>query len=287
MSDWDEQRSAPPCEITEQPNPRTQDLDRLPLEEVLERILEEDACVPEAVRRGLPAILAAAEALLEVLRSGGRWFNLGAGTSGRIGVLDAAEIPPTFGLEPDRVQGVIAGGAAALERAIEGAEDHPENAAAELDQRGLSAGDALVAISASGRTPYTLGGLRYARRVGARTVGVTCTPGSPLAEEVELPVVTVVGPEVLAGSTRMKGGLAQKMVLHSLSTAVMARLGRVRGNRMSEIRGVTRKLQTRAVITLSSIGGIPLDEAERRLNEVGGSLREALDRVESERSSRG
>jgi N-acetylmuramic acid 6-phosphate etherase len=287
MSDWDEQRSQPPCEITEQPNPRTQDLDRLPLEGVLELILEEDACVSEAVRSSLPAIIAAAQALLEVLRSGGRWFNLGAGTSGRLGVLDAAEIPPTFGLAPDRVQGLIAGGEAALERAIEGAEDQPENAAAELDGRGLAAGDALVAISASGRTPYTLGGLRYARRVGARTVGVTCTPGSPLAEESDFPVVTVVGAEVLAGSTRMKGGLAQKMVLHALSTAVMVRLGRVRGNRMSEIRGFTQKLRTRAVFTLSSLGGIPLDEAERRLQEAGGSLPEALEQLERKRTPGG
>jgi N-acetylmuramic acid 6-phosphate etherase len=285
MSDWYEQRSAPPCDVTEQPNPRTEDLDQLPLEGILERILEEDACVAEAVWRSLPEIRAAAEALFEVLRSGRRWFNLGAGTSGRIGVLDAAEIPPTFGLEPDRVQGLIAGGAAALERAIEGVEDDSEAAAEELDVRGLAAGDALVALSASGRTPYTLGGVRYARRVGARTVGVTCTPGSPLAEEVELPLVTVVGPEVLAGSTRMKGGLAQKMVLHTLSTAVMVRLGKVRGNRMSEIRGVTRKLRNRAVLTLCSVGRVPLDEADRRLNEAEGSLREALDRLERERTS--
>jgi N-acetylmuramic acid 6-phosphate etherase len=285
MSDWVEQRSVPPCDVTEQPNPRTEDLDQLPLEGVLERILEEDACVAEAVWRSLPQIRAAAEALLEVLGCGRRWFNLGAGTSGRIGVLDAAEIPPTFGLEPDRVQGLIAGGAAALERAIEGAEDHAEAAAEELDARGLAAGDALVGLSASGRTPYTLAGVRYARGVGARTVGVTCTPGSPLAEEVELPVVTVVGPEVLAGSTRLKGGLAQKMVLHTLSTTVMVRLGKVRGNRMSEIRGVTRKLQTRAVLTLCSVGGVPLDDAERRLEAAGGSLREALDRLERARTS--
>jgi N-acetylmuramic acid 6-phosphate etherase len=281
MPGQDEQRRSQGCEITEQPNPRTEDLDRLPLREVVERILEEDASVPDAVRRSLDAIQRAAELLARVLESGGRWFNLGTGTSGRLGVLDAAEIPPTFGLSPEQVQGVIAGGPPALERAVEGAEDDTEAAAAQLAEHRLGPGDALVALSASGRTPYTLSGMRYARGAGARTVGITCNPESPLAVEVEVPVVVVVGPEVLAGSTRMKGGLAQKMVLHTLSTAVLVRLGRVHGNRMADIRSSNRKLRTRALLTLSSVGGISMEEAERRLEEAGGSLRTALERLRS------
>jgi N-acetylmuramic acid 6-phosphate etherase len=279
MPDQDGQRREEGCEITEQPNPRTGNLDQLPLYEVLERILDEDAGVPDAVRRSFPAIQRAAELLTEVLRSGGRWFNLGTGTSGRLGVLDAAEIPPTFGLPPERVQGVIAGGTPALEHAVEGAEDDTDEAAAQLGERGLGEGDAVVALSASGRTPYTLAGLRYARRAGARTVGITCNPTSELAAEAEVPVVVVVGPEVLAGSTRMKGGLAQKMVLHTLSTAVMVRLGRVHGNRMADIRSSNRKLRARALLTLACVGGLSPEEAERRLEAAGGSLRTALEQL--------
>jgi N-acetylmuramic acid 6-phosphate etherase len=268
--------------ITEEPNPRTAALDRLPLREILARIVEEDAGVPEAVRSALADLERAAEALVEVLGSGGRWFNLGAGTSGRIGVADAAEIPPTFGLERDRVQGVIAGGAAALGRSIEGAEDDSEAGAADLAARGLSRADAVVALSASGRTPYVLGGVQYARSLGARTIGITCNPESPLAAQADLPVVIAVGPEALAGSTRMKGGLAQKMALHALSTAAMVRLGRVRGNLMTEIRASSSKLRARAVRTLARLGAISFEEAGRRLDDARGSLRDALDRLERE-----
>jgi N-acetylmuramic acid 6-phosphate etherase len=282
MPSQDEERTPATLGITEKANPRTQGLDHLPLEEVLERIVGEDATVADAVRVALPAIRGAAEILVDVLGSGGRWFNLGAGTSGRLGMLDAAEIPPTFGLPPDRVQGVIAGGPAAMERAIEGAEDDADAAVADLASRGFGSSDALVALSASGRTPYVLGGVRYARSLPARTVGVTCSPRAPLVRAVELPIVLEVGPEVLAGSTRMKGGLAQKMVLHTLSTAVMIRLGRVRGNLMSEIRGVNSKLRARAVSTLSRVGRLSPEEAERRLEEAAGSLRQALDRLERE-----
>jgi N-acetylmuramic acid 6-phosphate etherase len=272
--------------ITEKSNPRTRELDRLPLEAVLERILHEDATVARAVRSALPSIRGAAELLLDVLGSGGRWFNLGAGTSGRLGVMDAAELPPTFGLAPDRVQGVIAGGAPALERAIEGAEDDAAAASADLAALGFAPTDALVALSASGRTPYVVGGARHARSLGARTIGLTCNPDSPLCAAVELPVVVEVGPEALTGSTRMKGGLAQKMVLHTLSTAVMIRLGRVRGNLMSEIRCVNSKLRTRAVSILREAYGLSAEEAERSLEEAQGSLRQALDRLEEERGRR-
>ncbi|MEE8558030.1 MAG: N-acetylmuramic acid 6-phosphate etherase [Myxococcota bacterium] len=264
---------------TEQPNPRTEDLDRLPLEGILERILEEDASVPEAVRRALPSIRRAAELLVDVLRAGGRWVNVGAGTSGRLGVLDAAEIPPTFGLAPDRVQGLIAGGTKALQGPVEGAEDDPRAAAQDLSNLELTRDDAVVALSASGRTPYVLGAVAHAHGIGARTVGITCDPASPLAADVDASVVVVVGPEAVAGSTRLKGGLAQKMVLHALSTAAMVRLGRVRGNLMSDIRTGNRKLWTRAVTTLIRVGGISHEEAERRLDEASGDLRSALDRL--------
>ncbi len=282
MGKRDGEGHAPPGIVTEQPNPRTRDLDRLPLGEVLERIVEEDATVAGAVRAALPEIRRAAEVLIEVLRGGGRWFNLGAGTSGRLGVLDAAEIPPTFGLEPDRVQGVIAGGEAALARAVERAEDDPRAAERDLAARGFGSGDALVALSTSGRTPYVLGGVAYAKRVGARTIAITCDPDAPLAAEVEIPVVVTVGPEVIAGSTRLKGGLAEKMVLHALSTAAMVQLGRVYGNLMSDIRAVTAKLRTRAVAILMRVGPLDPREAERLLDEAGGSLRRALDLLEKE-----
>jgi N-acetylmuramic acid 6-phosphate etherase len=268
--------------ITEQPNPRTRDLDRLPLEVVLERILDEDGTVPGAVRAALPQILRAAEVLIEVLQGEGRWFNLGAGTSGRLGVLDAAEIPPTFGLEPHRVQGVIAGGPSALERAVERAEDDPDSAADDLAARGFGSGDVLVALSTSGRTPYALGAIRHAKRLGARTIGITCNSDSPLADQVEIPIVVTVGPEVIAGSTRLKGGLAQKMVLHTLSTAVMVQLGRVYGNLMSDIQASTSKLRDRALTILMRIGPLERVEAERLLVEAGGSLRRALDLLERE-----
>ena len=268
--------------ITEQSNPRTEDLDRLPLESVLERILAEDKTVASAVHAALPEIRRAAETLVEVLRRGGSWFNLGAGTSGRLGVLDAAEIPPTFGMEAHRVQGVIAGGSGALERAVEHAEDDPDAAAHDLDARGFRPRDVLCALSTSGRTPYTLGGVQHAQRIGAHTIGITCNPGAPLASEVDHPIVVTVGPEVIAGSTRLKGGLAQKMVLHALSTAVMVQLGRVHGNLMSDIRAVTSKLRGRALAILMRVGPLEQDEAERLLVEAGGSLRKALDLLEKE-----
>lgn len=265
--------------ITEQVNPRTTNLDRLSNGEILGRILAEDETVAAAVRAALPAMAAASELLVATLQGGGRWFNLGAGTSGRIGLLDAAELPPTFGVDPESVQGVLAGGSATLERAVEGAEDDPDAAVAELARRGFGAGDALVGLSASGRTPFVLGGVAYARSVGARSVGITCAPDSPLALEADVPIVTVVGPEVIAGSTRMKGGLAQKMVLHALSTTVMVRLGRVRGNLMTEIRGANSKLRERAIAIVARLAGVAPAEAAATLDETAGSVPDALERL--------
>jgi N-acetylmuramic acid 6-phosphate etherase len=213
------------------------------------------------------------------LRAGGRWFNLGAGTSGRIGVLDASEIPPTFGFSPDRVQGVIAGGAVALASAVEGAEDRADAAARDLAERGFVASDALVALSASGRTPYALGGVQHARALGAATLGVTCAPGSELARAVDVAIVVEVGPEAIAGSTRMKGGLAQKMVLHALSTAVMVRLGRTRGNRMSHVAATNDKLRARALRMVMELGGVDEPTARAALEAEGHSPERALSRL--------
>lgn len=266
--------------VTEQINPRTRDIDQLPLRAILERILDEDAGVPEAVRRALPALERAGELLLTALRADGRWFNLGAGTSGRIGLLDAAEIPPTYGLAPERMQAVLAGGDQALTRAIEGAEDDRASASRELDARGLCERDVLLALSASGETPFVLGGVEHARRIGTRTIGLTCTPDSSLVRAVDCPVVIVVGPEAIAGSTRMKGGLAQKMALHMLSTSVMVQLGRVRSNLMVEIGTRTAKLRKRALGIVMQLSGQDRTRAERALEQSGGSVAKALELLE-------
>ncbi len=266
--------------VTEEINARTRDIDQLPLRAILERILEEDAGVPEAVRAALPALERAGEMLLTTLRSDGRWFNLGAGTSGRIGVLDAAEIPPSYGLSPERVQAIIAGGNQALTRAVEGAEDDRDAAARELRARGLCQRDVLVALSASGETPFVLGGVEHARAVGAPTIALTCAPDSSLVRAVDCPIAVVVGPEAIAGSTRMKGGLAQKMTLHMLSTSVMVRLGRVRSNLMIEIGTQTHKLRKRALRIVMELSGQDHRRAERALDEAGGSVAKALELLE-------
>jgi N-acetylmuramic acid 6-phosphate etherase len=261
---------------TELPNPATRDLDRLELRPLLVRILDEDARVAVAVRAALPALERACELLVARLARGGRWFNAGAGTSGRLGLLDAAEIPPTFGLAPDRVQALIAGGADALSRAVEGAEDDVDEAVRELSARGLCADDALVAISASGSTPYALAAVRHARGVGAATIAITCDPDAPLAHACDVAIAAVVGPEVIAGSTRLKGGLAQKMILHTLSTAVMVRLGRVRGNLMTGVRAANQKLRERALWIACELSGRSRQDAERALDQADGDVERAL-----------
>jgi N-acetylmuramic acid 6-phosphate etherase len=254
-------------------------MDQWGVERIVRAIHEEDRNAYAAVTAVLP-VIAEAVAVLEVtLGGGGCWFNVGAGTSGRIGALDAAEIPPTFGLPASRVQAVIAGGERALLGAVEGAEDNPERAAWELRERGLAAGDAVVAISASGRTPFTLGSLDAAHEVGARTIGITCNPDSPLASGAEIAIVPQVGPEVIAGSTRMKGGLAQKMVLHLLSTTTLVRLGHVCGNLMSNVRPASDKLRDRAVRIIMSIGELHRADALELLEACDGDVAEATRRA--------
>jgi N-acetylmuramic acid 6-phosphate etherase len=265
--------------LTEEILEATRDLDQRSAREILEAIHREDLRAAEAVGKVLGEVERAASILALCLQGGGRWFNVGAGTSGRIGVLDASEIPPTFGYPPERVQGIIAGGDAALRCAVEGAEDDAAAARRALRERELMPGDAVVALSASGRTPFALAALEEAREVGARRIAVTCDPEAPLAAAAEVAIAPAVGPEVIAGSTRMKGGLAQKMVLHLLSTTVMVRLGRVEGNLMTNLVPASRKLERRALRILMTLGGATEERARRALAEARGSVSDALERL--------
>ena len=202
--------------LTEQPNPAAEGIDARPTEEILRVMNAEDQHVPEAVARAIPAIARAVDVIVERLRAGGRLFYIGAGTSGRLGVLDAAECPPTFGVPPTQVQGIIAGGESALARATEASEDDPAMGARDLTARGFTPGDVLVGIAASGRTPYVLGAAAEARRLGAVTIGMSCTPDSELSHAVDIPIELLTGPEIVAGSTRLKAGTATKLALNML-----------------------------------------------------------------------
>ncbi len=260
-------------------------LDEMSAEEMLRLIHSEDGQAHAAVGRVIPQMAEAVEVLACARLGGGRWFTIGAGSSGRIGVLDASELPPTFGVSERRVQALIAGGDRALRHAVEGAEDDLHAGAFELEERGVTLGDVVVGISASGTTPYVLGAIEAAARLGARTIAITCDPGSPLADSVEIAILPEVGPEVVTGSTRMKGGLAQKMILAALSTAVMVRMGRVRGNHMTHVSPVSSKLRERAVRILMELGGVDAARAQDLLRQTGGSVEQALSAIEAERRS--
>ncbi|MBV9926504.1 MAG: N-acetylmuramic acid 6-phosphate etherase [Acidobacteria bacterium] len=262
--------------VTEQENPRTRGLSGLPTAEVLRLMNEEDAGVAAAVGRVLPEVEKVVEGVVERLGAGGRLFYVGTGTSGRLGVLDASECPPTFGVPPELVQGIIAGGYDALYRATEASEDDREAGARDAEARGVTGRDALVGIAASGRTPYTVGAVEYARGLGAFTGAITCVPGSLITRAAEVSVVPVVGPEVLAGSTRLKAGTAQKLVLNMISTAAMVRLGYVTGNRMTNMRPSNVKLRARSERILAAEAGVDEEAARETLNRAGGDLRVAL-----------
>src|SRR5215208_6633848 len=250
-----------PLPVTEQENPRSQNLSSLSAAEIVALMNEEDATVAAAVKSVLEEVAKAVDEIVERVKNGGRLFYIGTGTSGRLGVLDASECPPTFGVPPELVQGVIAGGYDACYRAVEASEDNAEAGAADLQARGFAAGDVLVGIAASGRTPYTVGAVKFARSIGAFTVGLTCVPGSAITQAAELSIVPVVGPEVLTGSSRLKAGTAQKMVLNMISTATMVRLGYVSGNRMSNLRASNIKLRDRAVRIVVAETGRTKEEA--------------------------
>jgi N-acetylmuramic acid 6-phosphate etherase len=261
--------------LTEQRNPNTANIDQLSALEIVQRINAEDRTVADAVAAALPQIAAAVEGIVERLRRGGRLIYAGAGTSGRLGVLDAVECVPTFSTPPELVRALIAGGADALVQAVEGAEDQPEAGAAALKGISLSADDALVGIAASGRTPYVLGAVEYGRSVGALTVGLACNVPSALLDAVEVPVGVAVGPEVITGSTRMKAGTAQKMVLNMLSTASMIQIGKVYGNLMVDVQVTNAKLAVRARRILASLTGLSEDAARDLLAQADNQVKVA------------
>jgi len=262
--------------ITEQDNPQTRNLSSLSAAEIVLKMNQEDSLVAAAVARELPAIAKAVEEIVRRLTSSGRLFYIGTGTSGRLGVLDAAECPPTFGVAPELVQAIIAGGYEACYRAVEASEDDTEAGRSDLEARGFIKADVLVGIAASGRTPYTVGAVSYARSIGAFTVAITCVPDSAITEAAELSIVPVVGPEVVTGSTRLKAGTAQKMVLNMLSTAALVRLGYVSGNRMSNLRARNSKLHARALRILMAETGVDEAAAAVALEAAEGETSAAL-----------
>jgi len=268
--------------VTEQENPRTANISSLLPDEIVRLMNAEDALVAGAVASVLSDVARAVEGIVGRLRAEGRLFYIGTGTSGRLGVLDAAECPPTFGVAPDLVQAIIAGGYQACYRAVEASEDDAEAGARDLKIRGFTKGDALVGIAASGRTPYTIGAVKHARALGGFTAAITCAPGSPITKAAEVSIVPVVGPEVIAGSTRLKAGTAQKMVLNMLSTATMIRLGYVSGNRMSNMQTRNSKLRARAIRIIMAEAGLSFEEATSLLEDVAGDLRVALVIAETE-----
>ncbi len=262
--------------ITEQENPRTENLSSLSAAEIVSLMNEEDELVAAAVGRVLGAVAEAVEAISARLSAGGRLFYVGTGTSGRLGVLDAAECPPTFGVSPDLVQAVIAGGYEACHRAVEASEDDEDASRLDLEARGFTKDDVLVGIAASGQTPYTVSAVSYARSLGAFTVALTCVPESAITRAAALSIVPVVGPEVVTGSSRLKAGREQKMVLNMLSTATMVRLGYVTGNRMSNLQARNAKLRERAVRILMAEANIDQNDASAVLAAANGDLRVAL-----------
>lgn len=261
---------------TESRNPSTLNLDELGVDELLATMNAEDARVPVAVAAALPAIGRAVRAAAAALRAGGRLIYFGAGTSGRLGVLDAAECPPTFSASPDQVIGLLAGGNQAMFRAAEGAEDSAELGVADLTGIGLTAGDVVVGIAASGRTPYVIGGLDHAREVGAVTVSIACNPDAPVSAHADIAIEVDNGPEVLTGSTRLKAGTSQKLILNMISTATMVQLGKTYGNLMVDVTPTNVKLIDRAVRIVREATGCDEPEARRALDESGNHAKTAI-----------
>lgn len=262
--------------LTEQQNPRTVNLDQMTPLEIVRAMNDEDATVAHAVAQALPQIATAVGAITARMRRGGRLIYIGAGTSGRLGVLDAVECVPTFGVPPELVVGIIAGGERAFMRAVEGAEDDADGGRRDLAAHNVNALDAVVGIAASGSTPYVLGALEYANAVGALTVGLACNKEAPVTQRSEIGIEVVVGPEVLTGSTRLKAGTAQKMVLNMLSTAVMVGLGKVYGNLMVDVQITNAKLAARARRIVMQISGADEAAAEAALRAADGHAKTAI-----------
>ena len=276
MSDNRRDRSDRGHLLTEQSNPASLNLDLLATSELVKVFCEEDRRPQEAVAAAAPQLAEAIDAIAARLAAGGRLFYLGAGTSGRLGVLDAAECPPTFCSPPDLVQGILAGGAPALLRSSEGLEDDAGAGIADLQSRGFAAGDALVGIAAGGTTPYVLGALAWARQLGAQAIAIACVPSAQAPMPCSIDIRLLTGPELLTGSTRLKAGTATKMALNILSTGVMVRLGKVHGNRMVDVAVTNSKLEDRALRILGDLAGVSRVEASQLLVESGNSVKLAL-----------
>lgn len=291
--------------ITEGRNPETMDIDRLSTEEILVKINNEDKKVPVVIEKEIANIAKVVDVASDRLKHGGRLIYIGAGTSGRLGILDASECPPTYGTDPEMVQGIIAGGEKAIIRAVEGAEDSRELGRQDLMDRKISRDDVVIGIAASGRTPYVIYALKYAKEVGAFTAGISCNPDCEMQDVVDVMIAPVVGPEVIMGSTRMKAGTAQKLILNMISTATMIKLGKVYSNLMVDVRATNEKLIARAkrIVKLATdaeddlieetlkltnynvklailiiLTGLDRDAALELLNESGGYIAKALDK---------
>ena len=262
--------------LTEQRNPRSERIDEVSTLEMLAIINREDAGIAVAVGKALPAVALAVDMVVEALSGDGRLFYLGAGTSGRLGILDASECPPTFRADPEMVQGLIAGGTDAVFQAVEGAEDDPNGAVDDLASRGLSGADVVIGIAASGVTPYVVGGLACARRTGSGTVLLTCSPSAAEAVVADVKIVAEVGPEVIPGSTRMKAGTGTKMILNMITTGAMVRLGKTFGNFMVDLQPTNAKLKDRSMRILSALTALPAEAACALLDAANGELKVAL-----------
>ncbi|HBI10902.1 MAG TPA: N-acetylmuramic acid 6-phosphate etherase [Franconibacter pulveris] len=262
--------------VSESRNPQTMDLDALSTLEMVTRFNEQDARVAQAVKATLPEVAQAVDAAADALRAGGRIIYMGAGTSGRLGVLDASECPPTFGVPHGLVVGLIAGGPGALLKAVEGAEDDPQLGEEDLKALNLTARDLVVGLAASGRTPYVIGGLQYARAAGCKTVAISCNPASPIAREADIAISPVVGPEALTGSTRLKSGTAQKLVLNMISTGAMVKFGKVYQNLMVDMKATNVKLVDRACRMVMEATGVAREEAQTVLEQTGYEVKPAI-----------
>ena len=261
---------------TEQVNPRSKNLSELPTIEILKIINEEDKKVAYAIEKEIPNIAKAVEVIVEALKKGGKWVYVGAGTSGRLGVIDVAELLPTYDIGPEAAEAIIAGGPGAMFRPIEGAEDDEEMAVRELKAKRITSKDVIIGISASGRTPFVVAALRYARSVGAKTVAITSVKGSPVTKYADIVICPQTGPEVITGSTRMKAATAQKMILTMLSTTVMVRLGRVKGNLMISLEPVSKKLIERAKRIIMMETGVSYEDATKYLELSKGNVTAAI-----------
>jgi len=262
--------------ISETRNADTMDLDSLSTLEMVTKFNEQDATVAAAVHKTLPAVAQAVDAAAASLQEGGRLIYMGAGTSGRLGVLDASECPPTFGVPHGLVVGLIAGGPGALLKAVEGAEDDEQLGVSDLQALELTPQDMVVGLAASGRTPYVIGALRFARQLGCRTAAVSCNPDSPIAREAEIAISPVVGPEALTGSTRLKSGTAQKLVLNMISTGAMVKIGKVYQNLMVDMQATNIKLVDRACRMVCQATGCEREEAERALRQTSFEVKTAI-----------